>query len=129
MTGAFLALVDALTVIKEQEKWPGLPITDFVAATSVGIVNGVPMLDLCYEEDCRAQVDMNVVMTAAGRFVEIQGTAEESPFGWDEMEEMLLLAQQGIRRLVAIQREVLPPEVVASIGGRKIGKAGSRFEE
>jgi ribonuclease PH len=72
---------------------------------------------------------MNVVMTAAGRFVEIQGTAEESPFGWDEMEEMLLLAQQGIRRLVAIQREVLPPEVVASIGGRKIGKAGSRFEE
>ena len=109
VTGAFLALVDALTVIKEQEKWPEAAHHGFrPPATSVGIVNGVPMLDLCYEEDCRAQVDMNVVMTAAGRFVEIQGTAEESPFGWDEMEEMLLLAQQGIRRLVAIQREVLP---------------------
>ncbi|NMB16253.1 MAG: ribonuclease PH, partial [Firmicutes bacterium] len=102
---------------------------DFIAATSVGIVGGVPMLDLCYEEDSRAQVDMNVVMTAAGRFVEIQGTAEEHPFGRDEMEEMLFLAQQGIRRLVAIQREVLPPETVASIGGWKIGKSGGRFEE
>ncbi|NMB16741.1 MAG: ribonuclease PH [Firmicutes bacterium] len=129
VTGAFLALIDALTVIKEQEKWSKLPVTDFIAATSVGIVGGVPMLDLCYEEDSRAQVDMNVVMTAAGRFIEIQGTAEEHPFGRDEMEEMLFLAQQGIRRLVAIQREVLPPEIVASIGGWKSGKSGGRFEE
>lgn len=83
------------------------PLTENVAAVSTGMVDGMPMLDLCYEEDSRAEVDMNVVMTANGRFVEIQGTAEKQPFGKSELKELLSLAQTGIGKLIKIQKEVL----------------------
>ncbi len=102
ITGAFIALVDALTRLQVQT-----PLKDFVAATSVGIINGVPMLDLCYAEDSHADVDMNIVMTGRGKFVEVQGTAEAEPFTKDQMEVLFGLAQQGISRLIAIQKETL----------------------
>jgi ribonuclease PH len=107
ITGSFVALVDAIEWMMEQSLLRISPIRDFVAAISVGIVEGIPMLDLSYEEDFSADVDMNVVMTGGGRFVEIQGTAERMPFGEDEMREMLGLARKGIEELVRIQREVI----------------------
>jgi ribonuclease PH len=107
ITGSFVALVDAIEWMMEQSLLKISPIRDFVAAISVGIVEGIPMLDLSYEEDFSADVDMNVVMTGGGRFVEIQGTAERMPFGEDEMREMLGLARKGIEELVRIQREVI----------------------
>ncbi len=78
-----------------------------MAATSVGIVNGVPMLDLAYEEDSKAEVDMNVVMTGAGKFIEVQGTAETQPFGRDALLQLLDLAHSGITQLIAFQREAV----------------------
>jgi ribonuclease PH len=107
ITGSFVALVDAIEWMMDQSLLKISPIRDFVAAISVGIVEGIPMLDLSYEEDFSADVDMNVVMTGGGRFVEIQGTAERMPFGEDEMREMLGLARKGIEELVRIQREVI----------------------
>jgi len=83
------------------------PLRDCVAATSVGIIGGTPMLDLCYQEDSQAEVDMNVVMTGAGAFVEVQGTAEQTPFGRDSLATMLALAEQGIGRLIALQRRAV----------------------
>jgi len=79
-----------------------------VAATSVGLVGGVPMLDLCYEEDSRADVDMNVVMTGSGRFVEVQATAEHEPFDDDQMSRLMALARSGIAELIEIQKKVTP---------------------
>jgi ribonuclease PH len=84
-----------------------MPVRDFVAATSVGIVDGEPLLDLAYEEDSRADVDMNIVQTGDGRFIEVQGTAEAAPFGRDALLSLLDLAQEGIRQLNALQREVV----------------------
>jgi ribonuclease PH len=84
-----------------------MPLKDFVAATSVGIVNGQPLLDLNYHEDSKAQVDMNVVMTGSGKFVEIQGTAEEDPFSEEEMQQMMSLAKSGIQELIQTQRSYL----------------------
>jgi len=107
ITGAFVALVDALHKLKEQGLIERVPVTDFVAAVSVGRVNGEILLDLCYEEDSAAEVDMNVVMTGSGRFVEIQGTGEEASFSRGEMSDMLDLAARGIERLVSCQREAL----------------------
>lgn len=109
ITGAFIALADALSRLKEQEGWDHLPLTDWLAATSVGIVDGTAVLDLCYEEDSRAQVDMNVVLTGDGRIVELQGTAEREPFTYDQMNELFQLAQEGIARLIEKQQEVLGP--------------------
>ncbi len=106
ITGSYIALVDALTKLKEKEKWKRLPLNDYLAAISVGIVDGVPLLDLCYKEDSRAQVDFNVVMTGSGKFVEVQGTAEQNPFSRAEMDQMLALAEKGIGELVKIQRQV-----------------------
>lgn len=83
------------------------PFKELVAAVSVGIIDGVPMLDLCYEEDSRADVDMNVVMTESGRIIEIQGTAEENPFDRKQLNELLDLAEHGLKQIFAIQREVL----------------------
>jgi ribonuclease PH len=80
------------------------PIRDFVAATSVGIVGGVPMLDLCYQEDSQADVDMNVVMTGAGRYVELQSTAEKTPFDDEQLAQLIALGRAGIAELVEIQR-------------------------
>jgi ribonuclease PH len=109
--GAYVALHDAFTRMKQAGRLTHHPLTDAVAAVSVGIIEGVPMLDLPYEEDSRAEVDMNVVMTGAGRFVEVQGTAEGQAFTRGELDELLSLAQTGIDRLLAAQAAVLaePP--------------------
>lgn len=107
ITGAFVALVDAINKLNEQEKFQVYPIKNYIAAISVGILNEEVILDLCYEEDSNAQVDMNVVMTDAGEFVEIQGTGEEMPFTKSQMAKMMELAEEGINKLILIQKEVL----------------------
>jgi ribonuclease PH len=107
ITGAFVALALAFERLREQRVIDRCPLTDYVAATSVGIVDGVPLLDLAYDEDSRAEVDMNVVMTGAGRFVEVQGTAEAEPFDRSALDAMLALAGGGIERLIGIQREIV----------------------
>ena len=107
ITGAFVALALALRQLVAFKALKTMPLRDYVAATSVGLVNGVPMLDLCYEEDSRADVDMNVVMTGGGRFVEVQSTAEHAPFDDAQMAELIGLARAGIGRLVELQKEVV----------------------
>jgi ribonuclease PH len=107
ITGGFVALVLALERLREQGTIARVPVTDYVAATSVGIVSGTPMLDLAYAEDSRADVDMNVVKTSAGLFIEVQGTAEAQPFDRAQMDNLLALADSGIRQLVACQREIV----------------------
>ncbi|MGE5307502.1 MAG: ribonuclease PH [Deltaproteobacteria bacterium] len=107
ITGSFIALVDALNKLKKSGYTAQIPVSDFVAATSVGIINGNPMLDLAYEEDSKAEVDMNVVMTGKGRYIEIQGTAERKPFSGEQMDKLLKLAHKGIEELVEIQRTIL----------------------
>ena len=108
ITGAFVALVLAMERLVASGMLKTSPLIDTVAATSVGIVNDIALLDLCYEEDSRAEVDMNVVMTGRGDFVEIQATAEGRPFTGGEMQDLLALAAAGIRRLGEEQRAVLP---------------------
>ena len=108
ITGAFIALVDALRSIKTGgTKKSKLPLTDSVAAVSVGIVDGRAVLDLDYHEDVAAAVDMNVVMTGGGRFVEVQGTGEEATFSEKELSDLLRLAKSGIRQLTAEQKKTL----------------------
>ncbi|WP_347491178.1 ribonuclease PH [Desulfoscipio sp. XC116] len=107
ITGAFVALADALYYLVQKGKLEKLPLRDFVAATSVGRVNGELVLDLCYTEDSAAEVDMNIVMTGSGRFVEIQGTGEEASFSRDETNQLLDLADMGIRQLVEYQKSIL----------------------
>jgi len=107
ITGSFIALADAMNTLKEKGMISSVPLNDFLAATSVGIVGGELMLDLCYEEDSRAEVDMNIVMTGDGRFIEIQGTAEQKPFSKETMDKMLVLAGKGIGELIATQRNAL----------------------
>ena len=107
ITGAFVALVEALRHLKAKTAFVDLPVTDFVAATSVGRVDGRILLDLNYEEDSKAEVDMNIVKTGDGRFVEVQGTAEEQPFSQDDLSALMAAADAGICQLVAIQRTVL----------------------
>jgi len=107
ITGSFVALVDALQKIKKDGLIARIPIKDFVAATSVGIVNGAALLDLCYDEDSKAEVDMNVVMTSKGEFIEIQGTAEKKPFNKEQMDKLLDLAKKGILELIDMQRDIL----------------------
>ncbi len=104
ITGAYIALSSAIRKLLKFGTLKKSPIRDFVAATSVGIVGGTPMLDLCYQEDSQAEVDMNVVMTGAGKFVEVQATAEKTPFDDEQMAELLALARQGIGELVTIQK-------------------------
>ena len=87
-----------------------IPVNDYVAATSVGIVGGMPLLDLAYEEDSKADVDMNIVKTGDGRFVEIQGTAESEPFGSNALASLLELADRGISELIVKQREIVGPD-------------------
>lgn len=105
ITGGFLALLDAVEKLIKRGLLSESPIVDHVAAVSVGIVDGHPVLDLCYEEDSKAHVDMNVVMTGAGKFVEIQGTAENKPFAKKEMDQLLSLAKKGISELIEIQKK------------------------
>ncbi len=107
ITGAFVAMVDAFQKMVSKGLMEKIPVKESVAAISVGRVEGKALLDLNYEEDSRAEVDMNVVMTGDGKFVEIQGTAEESVFTRKEMDELTRLAQRGIRKLVRIQKKVL----------------------
>ena len=115
ITGAFVAAHDAVTWLQAQSKLAASPIREFVAAISVGIVDGTPLLDLEYVEDAACDTDMNVVMTAAGGFVELQGTAEGATFSRAEMDALLGLAGKGIAELVAAQRRALaePLPVVA----------------
>ncbi len=107
ITGSFIALVDCLDVMKKRKMIRRIPITDFVAATSVGIVDGTTLLDLTYEEDAKAEVDMNVVMVSSGDFIEVQGTAERKPFSKEQMDTLLGLAQKGITRLIEMQKDLL----------------------
>ena len=107
ITGGFVAMVLAMDKLKQRGLLSQIPIQDYVAATSVGLVNGLPMLDLAYDEDSKADVDMNVVKTSAGLFIEVQGTAEGPPFPRDTLDSLLSLADRGIAQLIAIQREVL----------------------
>jgi ribonuclease PH len=109
ITGAFVALVLALGRMKQQALLRAIPVNDYVAATSVGVVGGMPLLDLAYEEDSKADVDMNIVKTGDGRFVEIQGTAESEPFGSNALASLLELADRGISELIVKQREIIGP--------------------
>jgi ribonuclease PH len=107
ITGAFVAAHDAVSWLIAQGKLQASPIRDFVAAVSVGVVQGTPLLDLEYTEDSSCDTDMNVVMTGRGGFVEVQGTAEGEPFSRAEMDQLLALADMGIRELNALQRQAL----------------------
>jgi ribonuclease PH len=107
ITGGFVALVLAFERLRQQALLSRIPVTDYVAATSVGIIDGVPMLDLAYEEDSRAEVDMNVIKTSDGRFIELQGTAETKPFDRGQLDTLLALADAGIQQLIAKQREIV----------------------
>ena len=107
ITGAFVALALALRKLVEYRLLKRMPVTDYVAATSVGMNGGTPLLDLCYEEDSRADVDMNVIMTGAGRFVEVQATAEHGSFDDEQMAQLVALARQGVAALVAVQKQVV----------------------
>jgi len=107
ITGAYTALESAVQKLLKSKILSKTPLVDQVAAVSVGIVSGKPALDLCYKEDAGAEVDMNVVMTGRGKFVEVQGTAEGQPFSDAELKKLLSLAKTGIRRLLAAQRKAL----------------------
>lgn len=113
ITGAFIAVCDAIREAREKRLIIVNPVKDYLAAISVGIVGGQPMLDLCYTEDSKAEVDMNVVRTGSGGFVEVQGTAEGAPFSRARMDELMELAGSGIDGLVEIQREHLGDVVAA----------------
>ena len=119
ITGAFVALALALDRLANQNNWEKIPLYDHVAAASVGVVNNEPVLDLCYWEDSQALVDMNVVMTGKGGFVEVQGTGEAGPFAESELQKMLSLAKKGIRELISIQRSVLGERIISRMGGEQ----------
>jgi len=107
ITGAFIALAEALNTLKAKGEIGKMPILDYVAAISVGMVDGQMLLDLNYEEDSKAEVDMNFVMTGSGLFVEIQGTAEKKAFSKEQIDKMTELASKGIQELIARQRETI----------------------
>ncbi|MDU4698470.1 MAG: ribonuclease PH [Paenibacillus sp.] len=122
ITGAFVAMALAMHKIAQKHALPKFPITDFLASVSVGIVGEDTLLDLNYEEDSKAKVDMNVVMTGQGQFVEVQGTGEESPFSRAELDGLLAIAEKGIREMIDQQRETLGP-IALLIGSRQSGSA------
>jgi ribonuclease PH len=107
ITGAYVALADAVAWMRKRKMCPGDPLVASVAAVSVGVIGAVPMLDLCYTEDVTAETDMNVVMTGDGAFVEVQGTAEGAPFDRQALNQLLDLAVTGCEELTVIQRETL----------------------
>lgn len=111
VTGSFVALYLALKKLKDNGTIEGIPIKDYVAAISVGIVEGIPLLDLEYIEDSSADVDMNVVMTGRGDFVEIQGTGEKSVFSRQDLDVLLGLAQKGIQELIVLQKKILEEQI------------------
>ena len=111
ITGSFVALALAFNKLKKRGSMDVIPLKHFIAAISVGMVDGQPFLDLAYEEDSRADVDMNVIMTDTDEFVEVQGTAEGAAFSREHMDKMLELAQGGIRRLIEAQKEILEKSI------------------
>jgi ribonuclease PH len=113
ITGAFICLSDALRYALRNGLIEKSPLKDYLAAISVGVVRGKPMVDLCYAEDSIAEVDMNVVMTGNGKFVEIQGTAEGVPFSRDSLDRLIKLAEKGIHNLIAIQKKYIEEEVIS----------------
>ncbi|MEG1871102.1 MAG: XTP/dITP diphosphatase, partial [Peptostreptococcaceae bacterium] len=116
ITGAFVAVADALYSLYERKQIKTLPIRNFVSAISVGIVNGEHVLDLCYEEDSNAHVDMNVIMTDKGEFVEVQGTGEESPFSRTDLNALLELGEKGNKELIKVQRKALDKIAIEVLG-------------
>ena len=107
ISGAYVAVVDAINTLKNEGEIEEDPLGDSVAAVSVGIIDNTPMLDLCYAEDATAEVDMNIVMTGQGDFVEVQGTAEGNPFTLDQMQHLIALGQKGISEIAQLQQDVL----------------------
>lgn len=107
ITGAFIAMVDAVNKLHKEKPFKVYPIRSFVAATSIGIVNGEKVIDLCYEEDSNAKVDMNIIGTEEGEFVEVQGTGEESPMTRSELNELLDLGEKGLKQMISIQKNSL----------------------
>ena len=107
ITGAFVAMASAMKGLLEKGLIDKLPIKEFVAATSVGVIDGVPYLDLCYEEDSTAEVDMNLVMTESSKFIEVQGTGEAAPFDKKTLLDLLEIGEQGILELIDLQKKVL----------------------
>ena len=107
ITGAFVALALAVETMRSRDQIRTIPLNDYVAAVSVGIVDGEPLLDLAYEDDSRADVDMNIVKTGRGQYIEVQGTAEAMPFGRDALNNLLDLADQGIAQLVERQKAIV----------------------
>ena len=107
ITGAYIALMEAARVWRKRGILSADPVKDAVAAVSIGIVDGKILLDLCYEEDSKADVDMNFVMTGSGKFIEVQGTAESAPFTKKQMERMAEIAHQGIKELLQAQKKVI----------------------
>lgn len=122
ITGAFIAMALAMHKISQKHALAVFPITDYLASVSVGIVGDNTLLDLNYEEDSKAKVDMNVVMTGTGQFVEIQGTGEENPFSRTELDAMLALAEKGIQEMIGQQREALGA-IALQIGSGQPGSA------
>jgi len=107
ITGSFIALMDALLTLKKQDIIKEIPVKDYVAAVSVGIVGKEFSLDLDYGEDSKAEVDMNIVMTGKGRLIEVQGTAEKVPFSRKDLDKLISLAEKGVKKLVTLQRRIL----------------------
>jgi ribonuclease PH len=126
INGAFVATCLALAKLRQKEALRGWPVIDWLAATSVGVVDGRIVLDLCYEEDSRAQVDMNVVMTGEGRFVELQGTAEGVPFSRADLDRLLAQAAAGIEQIIGAQKVALGPAGLPAFGRKPVpSKAAS----
>jgi len=107
ITGSFIALADALRKLKNEKIINSIPLTDYVAAISVGVVNGEKCLDLNYEEDSGAEVDMNIIMTGSGKMVEVQGTAEKKPFSAKDMNDLINLAKSGVDDLIGLQKKLI----------------------
>ncbi|EMT52846.1 ribonuclease PH [Brevibacillus borstelensis AK1] len=128
ITGAYVAMVEAMSKLVENGTWKQYPLNDFLAATSVGIIDGEVLLDLNYKEDSTATVDMNIVMTGEGKFVELQGTGEEAPFSVEQLQELLALAKKGIDQLFAAQREALS-ELTLSFENKGEGDQEKEAEE
>lgn len=122
ITGSFVAMAIAIDKIAQQHRLPVFPITDYLASVSVGVVGQEAMLDLNYEEDSKAKVDMNIVMTGSGEFVELQGTGEDRPFSRKELDELLSLGERGVLEMIKLQKEALGP-IALKIGSRGIGEA------
>ncbi|MEJ8547061.1 ribonuclease PH [Brevibacillus borstelensis] len=128
ITGAYVAMVEAMSKLVENGTWKQYPLNDFLAATSVGIIDGEVLLDLNYKEDSSATVDMNIVMTGQGKFVELQGTGEEAPFSVEQLQGMLALAKKGMEQLFAAQKEALS-ELTLSFEQKGEGEQEKATEE